>query len=279
MCLGISSCIDDEPVQGSCRVNVANSSITVTANVSGEEGTQITPDIIEQSSITAYKAEISFTVHKVGKCHEVIDYGHVWSRLQATPTKENAAQSNYGSNVNFGDQVSTLMYNLTPNRKYYVRGYVTIRSLEDNTEKTLYNNNISTFTTIRECNDGEVQVYDDSDRQTVYGQDNGNSILSFEVVKEKIEDCVDGAWIENYDNSSIKNYVYIKNLTSSIVSCNYEIKYKLLYSDGTIFTEWTNVGILNDLSSALDKKIYLNNSYGNIHLGVIEVVLTNVIYG
>lgn len=278
VCFGIFSCTDDEPVQ-SCRVNVVNSSITVTANVSGEEGTQITPDIIETSSITFNSAEISFTVHKVGRCHEVVDYGHVWSKEYATPTKENANQSNYGSNVNFGDEVRTLMLNLPVKSKIYVRGYVTIRSLEDYTEKTLYNNNISTFTTLVECNDGEVQLLYDNDRRIANAYDSTIQILSFEVVKEIFEGCVDNEWVGSVDHFKIQ--AYIKNHTSKTISCDYEIRcyYNHVSFINNFPPAWIATGSLNDLAVDAVQKVYLNDNYSyDITSSYIWIQVTNVIY-
>ena len=271
------SCKEDGLMLDSCIVNVANSSITITSNISGEEGTQITPDDINQSSITTNSAEISFKVHKVGECHEVVDYGHVWSLEFATPTVENANQSNYGSNVNFGDEVKTLMNNLSPNRKYYVRGYVKVRGLEDNSTKTLYNDNISSFTTIKECDAGDEMILDDSDRQTVFGTDNNFSILSFEIVRERIAECDDGVFVAV--GGPQKKFTYIKNLISEKISCEYEIKYKLFSSDGSLFTEWDYNGVLNNLNPNDEIKVYLTDTYGNIHMGVIEVILSNITYG
>lgn len=265
-----------EPPQSTCRVNVANSSITISTNVSGGEGTHISPDIIDESSIQQESAEISFIVHRIGQCHEVVSYGHVWSDEFATPTVLNSDQSSYGSQVNFGDEVRTLMDFLYPNTKYFVRAYITIIGLEDGVEKTLYNDQISSFTTLAQCQENEINIVNDTDRQTVTSQDNGVSILSFEVVREELEECVNGLW-EAQQGPDSKS-VYIKNLISQTISCQYEIKYVLFNSDGTVFTEWTYNGTLTDIAPSEELKVYLNNNYGNIKSGVIEVSLSQILY-
>jgi hypothetical protein len=88
---------------------VENGTITVTANVSGEKGTQITPDEIIESSITPNSAEVRFTVLRIGSCHRILGYGHVWSPTKSTPSlgENNVRSSDFGANVNFNDEVIT----------------------------------------------------------------------------------------------------------------------------------------------------------------------------
>lgn len=263
---------DDDDVE-SCAVNVSNTSIVVTDNVSGEEGTQITPDEIITSSITTNSAEVSFRVLKVGSCHEIIDYGHTWSNNIATPTVEVAEKSSYGSNVNFGDEVRTVMNDLTPNQLYYVRGYVTIRSLNgENQVKTLYNDNISTFMTSRECDNGEILILDESDRQNITVSDNqtGTTLLDFEIVREVQAECIDGAFVEI--EGIDPHYVYIKNRFSANLTFDYQIDYNL--QDTFI---WTYSGNVSNIAPNETQKIYLGpNARGNVRQASIEVTVYNL---
>ncbi len=138
----------DECKYEECSVSISGRSVTVTANVSGSGGTQITPD--STLSISNSSAEVIFKVLRVGSCHKVLGYGHVWSSTYATPNLDNARFVDYGENVNFGDQVKTNMNNLLPSTKYYVRGWIAIEKQDcDIKEREIfYNDNISEFTTL-----------------------------------------------------------------------------------------------------------------------------------
>lgn len=145
--------IQEEP---SCGINLKDQKLTVVSNLnSGEEGTQITPDSIFNINIES--AQVRNKVLKVGRCHRIIGYGHVWSNTNGTPTIENDIVKDYGTNVNFGDEVNTLMIDLVPNTKYWVRSFVTIENEDSKEQKTLYNNFISDFTP------GELSVKDSRD--------------------------------------------------------------------------------------------------------------------
>ncbi len=267
-----------DPEEESCKVNVANSTITVSSNsdVSGEEGTHITPDIILSSSITSNEAEVGFTVHKVGNCHEIIDYGHVWSNEFATPTVENASQSNFGSNVNFHDEVKTLMTDLIGNRKYYVRAYVKVIDLDQGNEKVLYNDIISSFTTLAECVNGDILLLDDSDKKVInYYYPIGEEALRLTFIVEKTAVCDDGGY-----NSDVpqNNVVIIKRLSSLFLSdFDYEIYYKLYgYDEDNVIAlikEWVFFGSISDLEYNDEQKIFLNNYEGSFSDAEINIVI------
>lgn len=261
------SCSKDEGEE-TCKVNVANSSVTVTSNVSGEEGTQISPDKIISSTITASSADVIFKVHKVGACHEIIDYGHTWSKDVATPTidSEKSHRSGYGTHVNFGDEVRTSMKDLVANKKYYVRGYVIIKS-ENYNIKVLYNDNITVFKTLLECSEGEEVVLDDSDRKliTIKNENTGSPLLDFLIIREKKATCVNGALVEG--NGWGNHYVEIKNKHNETLSFNYKINYNL---DDTYV--WSSEGSVSSLSpNKIIKKHLGANTYGNVRHANIEV--------
>lgn len=129
-----------------CNSSVSGRQVTVTANVSGGGGTQITPDSI--SEVTSQSAKVSYVVLREGGCHKILGYGHVWSAVDATPTLENGSFSDYGDNVNFNDQVKTSIIGLLPATKYYVRSWVAIEISDcDRNREVMYNDRISEFTT------------------------------------------------------------------------------------------------------------------------------------
>ncbi|MEM7104959.1 MAG: hypothetical protein AAF502_17615 [Bacteroidota bacterium] len=145
-----TACKKNDCVIPECRITLGNgSAVTVTNNVSGGQGTQITPDIIDPSSITSSSATIKFNVHRIGVCHVVIGYGHTWSSTNGTPRIGTDDFSDYGSNVNFGDEVLTSMNNLTSNTKYWVRSWIAIEVQDCTIERIIYyNDDVSDFTTL-----------------------------------------------------------------------------------------------------------------------------------
>lgn len=132
-----------------CNVNLGGSGIvTVTSNVSGGQGTQITPDIIDLSSITQSSAIVKFKVLKIGKCHKVIGYGHTWSSTNGTPTIGTDNFIDYEDNVNFNDEVVTLITNLESNKTYWLRAWIAIEVQNCTQERIVYyNDTVSSFTT------------------------------------------------------------------------------------------------------------------------------------
>lgn len=132
-----------------CSVNLGSSGVvTVTSNVSGGQGTQITPDIVDNTSITETSGTVKFTVLKVGKCHKVVGYGHTWSSVNATPAIGIDSFSDFEDNVNFNDEVVTLMNNLESKKKYWVRSWIAVEVQNCTRERIVYyNDNISSFTT------------------------------------------------------------------------------------------------------------------------------------
>jgi hypothetical protein len=136
----------DECEVKECKTTISGRQVTVTANVSGGGGTQITPDSI--SEVTSQSAKIAYVILREGACHKIIGYGHVSSATDATPTLENSTFSDYGDNVNFNDQVKTTMNGLLPATRYFVRSWVAIEISDcDKTREIMYNDAISEFTT------------------------------------------------------------------------------------------------------------------------------------
>lgn len=141
---------DEECEFSECGTSLANGAvITVSSNVSGGEGTQITPDIIDTSSITTESATVKFSIKKIGSCHTVIGYGHTWSSIHATPRTGTDTFSDYENNVNFNDEVTTVMRNLTSNTTYWVRSWIAIEGQACDTRKRVvfYNDKVSEFRT------------------------------------------------------------------------------------------------------------------------------------
>lgn len=144
------SCTKDGCELPDCTVRIRNgSTITITGNVSGGEGTQITADSIDSSSITSNAAVIKFTVLKIGGCHKVMGYGHTWSSTSATPRIGTDNFVDYEDNINFNDEVSTIMRNLFPKTKYWVRSWIAIEKKDCTQERVIfYNDFISEFRTL-----------------------------------------------------------------------------------------------------------------------------------
>ncbi|MEM1123965.1 MAG: hypothetical protein AAGJ18_26240 [Bacteroidota bacterium] len=132
-----------------CKVRIGNGeSVSAIKNVSGGEGTHITADVINQSDITERSALVEFKVLRIGGCHQVIGYGHTWSAINATPKIGIDYFTDYGDNINFNDEVATLMTNLRPNTKYWVRSWIAVEKLDCTQERVIfYNDTISAFTT------------------------------------------------------------------------------------------------------------------------------------
>ena len=124
----------------------------MTSNVSGQEGTQITPDQIIESSITSNSALVSTTLLKIGKCHNLLGYGHVWSFDDATPSLSSLSDFDFtdnGVNANFNDDFSSNMLSLMSNTKYYVRAWVAVENADDPNDRILfYSDKISSFETL-----------------------------------------------------------------------------------------------------------------------------------
>lgn len=147
----LTSCSkDDDCDVAECSISLGNGSVvTVTSNVSGGEGTQITPDIIDPSSITDQSAVVKFTVLKIGRCHEVVGYGHTWSAVRGTPRIGIDNFVDYENNINFNDEVVTIMNGLLPETRYWVRSWIAIEKQDCTQERVIfYNDNISEFTTL-----------------------------------------------------------------------------------------------------------------------------------
>lgn len=149
--LTIISCNKEEGCElPNCKVKISNGSeLEVTENVSGEDGTHITANIIDESNITNNSASVKFTVLRIGGCHKVIGYGHTWSATNATPRIGIDYFVDYEENINFNDEVATIMRNLLPNTKYWVRSWIVVE-IQDCSEKriTYYSDTISTFRTL-----------------------------------------------------------------------------------------------------------------------------------
>jgi len=148
--LFITCCDDDDCVVPECNVSLGNGSVvTVTSNVSGGQGTQITPDIIDSSDITDQSAVVKFTVLKIGRCHQVVGYGHAWSSSSATPRIGIDDFVDYEDNINFNDEVVTILNGLSSNTTYWVRSWIAIEKQDCTRERVIfYNDNISEFTTL-----------------------------------------------------------------------------------------------------------------------------------
>ncbi len=148
--LFITCCDDDDCVVPECNTSLGNGSVvTVTSNVSGGQGTQITPDIIDPTDITDQSAVVKFTVLKIGKCHEVVGYGHTWSSSNATPRVGNDEFVDYENNINFNDEVVSIINGLSSNTTYWVRSWIAIEKQDCTRERVIfYNDNISEFTTL-----------------------------------------------------------------------------------------------------------------------------------
>ena len=148
--LFLTSCNNDDCVIPECRTNLDNNTIVVvTGDVSGGEGTQITPDIIDSLSITNQSAVVKFSVLKLGRCHKVLGYGHTWSSNSGTPIIGSDNFVDYENNINFNDEVVTLMNGLSPQTKYWVRSWIAIEKQDCGLERIIfYNDKISEFTTL-----------------------------------------------------------------------------------------------------------------------------------
>lgn len=144
-CKEESDCVVPE-----CGSSISSgTSISVTKNVSGGEGTQISPDSIDAASITSTSAVVKNQIKKIGQCHEVIGYGHTWSSKNASPRIGVDWFVDYQNNVNFNDEVATLMSDLTPGTKYWVRSWIAIEKQNCDRERIVfYNDDISEFTTL-----------------------------------------------------------------------------------------------------------------------------------
>ena len=144
-CKEKSDCVVPE-----CGASISNgTSISVTKGVSGGGGTQISPDSIDAASITSTSAVVKNQIKKIGQCHEVIGYGHTWSSANASPRIGVDWFVDYQNNVNFNDEVVTLMSDLTPDTKYFVRSWIAIEKQNCDRERIVfYNDDISEFTTL-----------------------------------------------------------------------------------------------------------------------------------
>lgn len=133
-----------------CKLSLGGeAAVTVTSNVSGGKGTQITPDIIINSSITESSAVVKFSVVRIGSCHEVVGYGHTWSSSSATPRIGLDEFIDYEVDVNFNDEIITIMNGLTPNTKYWTRSWIAIEIHDCERKRIIYyNDKISEFTTL-----------------------------------------------------------------------------------------------------------------------------------
>lgn len=147
----VASCKDDNDCDvPECSVNLSDGAVvTVTSGVSGGQGTQITPDVIDSGSITETSAVVRYTVLKIGRCHQVIGYGHTWSSTHATPRVGVDEFVDYEGGVNFNDEVVTVMNQLQPQTQYWVRSWIAIEAQDCTRERIIfYNDNISEFTTL-----------------------------------------------------------------------------------------------------------------------------------
>jgi len=144
-----SGCPGDECNLPDCRTILnGGPPIVVTESVSGGQGTQITPDIVDTASVTANSAAVSFTILRIGGCHDLIGHGHVWSSNVATPTLGRGFSADYGDNANFNDRVITIMEDLAPGTTYYVRSFIAIENRTCDMERIIFYNDVATeFTT------------------------------------------------------------------------------------------------------------------------------------
>lgn len=127
-----------------CRIRLGSgSAIVVTENVSGGQGTQITPDEIDQASITARSATVKFTVLRIGGCHKVLGHGHTWSSDNATPKIGIDNFVDYEDGVNFNDEIKTVLRNLQPNTRYWVRSWIAIEEKSCGRERIIFYNDKS----------------------------------------------------------------------------------------------------------------------------------------
>lgn len=144
------ACCEEECDVPECNISLADGAVvTVTSNVSGGGGTQITPDSIDQASVTDQSAVVSNKVLRIGQCHQVLGYGHTWSSTSATPRIGIDEFSDYEDNINFNDEVATIMSGLSSGTTYWVRSWVSIEYQNCTRERIIfYNDNISQFTTL-----------------------------------------------------------------------------------------------------------------------------------
>lgn len=140
---------EDECDYPECSISLTGTPIVVSANVSGGSGTHITPDVIDSTSITTESATVTFKVKRIGKCHVVLGHGHVWSSSNSVPTLGNDNYSDYENNVNFNDEISTVIRDLTPNTRYWVRSWIAIEIQDCSRQRVVFYNDKSTeFTTL-----------------------------------------------------------------------------------------------------------------------------------
>lgn len=140
---------DSDCLVPECEKSVVTS-ITVVSpdDNSGGDGTLITADLLDSSSITANSATIEFTIKKVGQCHKVIGFGHTWSSTNGTPRIDIDNFSDYGEVVTINNKAKTYMNNLSPGTDYFVRNWIAIEKIDCTIERKIYyGNNIITFRT------------------------------------------------------------------------------------------------------------------------------------
>lgn len=150
--VSLGSGCDDECNKPDCRQSLGSGGrlrVLDANEFSGEEGTLITNNVLDSLSVTSESAVVRYTFYKISNCHLVIGYGHTWSSVRATPTVEFDNFTDYETNVNFNDEVVSLLGNLNAATKYWVRSWVAVESndcFED--RKILYSDEVLEFTTL-----------------------------------------------------------------------------------------------------------------------------------
>lgn len=147
----LSSC-ECECKMDECRINALGKPITIYSNVSGGQGTHITPDTIWKVLNTS--ATVNLTIKRIGRCHKVLGFGHVWSR-QEVPLLDFDKFTDFGS-INAEDfkediKIGSILMDLTPKTNYYVRSWVAVdvSNVDCTVERTVYYNDvILKFTTL-----------------------------------------------------------------------------------------------------------------------------------
>ena len=144
-----SSCswdCDFEPCEG---VTVSSITVVSPSDYSGGNGTLITADTLDLSSITENSATIEFTIKKVATCHKVVGYGHTWSSTSATPRLGVDHFSDYGEVVTVNNKAKTFMTDLTSDTQYFVRSWIALEKQDCVRERIIYySNDITSFKTL-----------------------------------------------------------------------------------------------------------------------------------
>lgn len=113
-------------------------------NNGGTNGTYISLDSLY--SVTTTSANCRTSILRIGSSHNILGYGHVWSKDYATPTLENSDHTDYGvitTPVTFISYVKEL----TGDSKYYLRTWIAIEDKNTSYRQVVYSKEILEFKT------------------------------------------------------------------------------------------------------------------------------------